>query len=89
MDFGDKYKFALDGSHFNFNGKYDDNIEVNRMDKEDVKTFKKILEEISEELNVVLEPYYDEEYKYWLAGMYIDESEKVTELMNKKGLTYE
>jgi hypothetical protein len=89
MDFWDKYKFALDGTHFNFNGKYEEDIEVHKMDDEDVKTFKMTLKSIGEELNMLIEPYYDDEYEYWLAGMHIDDSVKIAELMSKKGLTYE
>ena len=89
MDFWDKYKFALDGSHFNYKGRYDEKISVHDMDGNDVKNFKLVLTEISKELDIVIEPYYDYEYEYWLAGMYIDESTKVSDLMNEKGLVYE
>jgi len=89
MNFWDKYKFALDGSHFNYKGRYNEKIPVHEMDNDDIKNFKAVLTEISEELDMVIEPYYDEDYDYWLAGMYIDESTKVADLMTQKGLLYE
>jgi len=89
MDFWDKYKFALDGTHFNYKNKYNEPISVKDMDNEDVKSFKTVLSKIAKELDMVIEPYYADEYDYWLAGMYIDDEYKIRELMMDEGLLYE
>jgi len=85
----DDYKFLLDGTNFNYNNKYNENISVNDMSDEDIKIFKSVLSEIAEELNMVIDPLYSDEYEYWYAGMYIDNDYKINELLRKKGMIYE
>jgi hypothetical protein len=85
----DDYKFILDGSVFNYKDYYKNNIPVEEMNTKDIKIFKKVLTEIANELNIVIDPLYSRKYEYWYAGLFTDKLSEVVQLMNKKGLTYE
>jgi len=82
-----EYKYLIDGTHFNFKDKYKEPIKVENMDTEDVENFIDAIRKISKELNIEINPIYQEDYKYWTAGM--NEDVDVYDLFERDGLFYE